>query len=385
MRSEFLPFSPPSLGEEEISEVVATLRSGWITRGPRTARFEAAFSDVVRAPGALAVNSCTAALHLALAAHDVGPGDEVITSTMTFAATANVVEHLGARPVLVDVERDTLNLDPEALARAVTDRTRAVIPVHYAGHPAEMDAIDDVAERHGLLVVEDAAHALPAAYRGRTIGSGTNPVAFSFYATKNLTTGEGGMLTGEGDWLERARILSLHGLSRDAWNRYDRDGSWKYDIAEPGYKYNMTDVAAALGLRQLERLDAFQQRRREVVGAYTAALCAEAALDLPTVRDHVDPAWHLFVIRIVPEALTIDRDAFMRELKQRNIGVSVHFIPLHLHSFYRGRYGYRPEDFPVALAAYERAISLPLHPGLSDADVADVVEAVLDVVRGHRR
>lgn len=385
MRAEFLPFSPPPIGEDEIAEVAEALRSGWITRGPRTARFEEAFARKVEARDALALSSCTAGLHLALAAHDVGPGDEVITSTLTFAATANVVEHLGARPVLVDVEPDTLNIDPAAVERAVTERTRAIIPVHYAGHPAEMDPIMELAEARNLIVLEDAAHALPAAYRGRPVGSGANPAAFSFYATKNLTTGEGGMLTGEGEWMERARILSLHGLSRDAWKRYDHGGDWKYDIREPGYKYNMTDIAAALGLRQLDRLDDFQTRRREVVEAYREGLGAEPTLRLPVARDHVEHAWHLFVIRILPEALRIDRDAFMEELKERNIGVSVHFIPLHLHSYYRETYGYSADDFPAAHTAYQGAISLPLHPGLTDGDVSDVIEAVLDVVKANRR
>src|SRR5438132_561210 len=263
-RRDFLPFSPPLVGEEEIREVVDTLRSDWITTGPKAKRFEQDFAAYVGAPGALALNSCTAGLHTALATLGIGPGDEVITTPMTFCASVNVIEHVGARPVLVDVEPDTLNIDPRQIAAAVTPRTRAILPVHYAGHPADLDGIEAVAHPHGLTVVEDAAHAIPARYKGRFIGSGTNPVAFSLYATKNLTTAEGGMLTGEGAFLDRARVLSLHGMSRDAWKRYDQGGSWRYEVLLPGFKYNMTDIQAAIGLCQLRKQDAFQRRRREI-------------------------------------------------------------------------------------------------------------------------
>src|SRR5436853_6760532 len=270
-RRDFLPFSPPLVGEEEIREVVDTLRSPWITTGPKTNRFEQEFAASLGAPGALALNSCTAAMHVALACLEIGPGDEVITTPMTFAATANVVEHVGARPVLVDVEPDTLNIDPERIAAAITPRTRAILPVHYAGHPVELDVITTLARVRGLAVVEDAAHAIPARFKGRFIGGGPNPTAFSFYATKNLTTAEGGMLTGEPAFLEQARTISLHGMNPDAWKRYDQGGSWHYDVLLPGFKYNMTDIQAAIGLCQLRRQDVFQRRRREVVARYTAA------------------------------------------------------------------------------------------------------------------
>src|SRR5437762_8932802 len=270
-RGTYLSFSPPLIGEEEIAEVVDTLRSDWITTGPKVAQFEAEFAARVSAPAAVAVNSCTAALHTALAVSEIGPGDEVITTPLTWAAAVTVIEHVRARPVLVDVEPDTLTIDPARIAAAITPRTRAVIPVHYAGHPADMASIDALAHDHRLLLLEDAAHALPAAYQERTIGSGANPVAFSFYATKNLTTAEGGMLTGEHGFLERARLLSLHGLSRDAWKRYDKGGSWRYEVLAPGFKYNMTDIQAALGLWQLRKLPAFQERRRQVVQRYTEA------------------------------------------------------------------------------------------------------------------
>ncbi len=385
MRDEHLPFNRPFIGEEEIDEVVQTLRSGWLTTGPRARRFEERFAARLGAPGALALNSCTAALHTALIALGIGPGDEVITTPFTFVASVNVIEHTGAHPVLIDVEHDTLNIDPRLVERAVTPRTRAIIPVHYAGHPVEMDPLLELAGHRNLAVVEDAAHAFPAAYRGVPVGSRKNPAAFSFYPTKNLTTGEGGMLTGDTDFLERARTISLHGLSRDAWRRYEKGGSWYYEVLLPGFKYNMPDILAALGLEQLSRIDEFQERRRAVVRAYTEAFSACTALETPIERPHVEHAWHLYVLRLREEALTIDRNRFIEELAARNIDVSVHFIPVHLHPYYSRKYGFRPEDFPVAYANYRRVISLPLYPGLQDRDVADVIEAVLDIARLYRR
>ena len=384
-RDTFLPFSPPSIGEEEIAEVVDTLRSSWITTGPKTKQFEAEFARAVDAPASLAVNSCTAALHVALAVLGVGPGDEVITTPMTFAASVNVIEHVGARPVLADVEPDTLNLDPAKVAAAITPRTKAILPVHFAGHPAELDALHDLARAHGLTIVEDAAHAVPAAYRGRPIGSGANPVAFSFYATKNLTTAEGGMLTGERSFIDRSAVLSLHGMSRDAWKRYGKGGSWFYEVLAPGFKYNMTDIQASLGLRQLDKLERFQRRRRQIVAAYDAAFADDPALETPVARPHVDHAWHLYVLRLRPEALRITREQFIDELTARNIGTSVHFIPIHLHPYYRDKYELPEGRYPVALANYRRMLSLPLHPRLEDGDVDDVIEAVLDVAHRWRR
>jgi dTDP-4-amino-4,6-dideoxygalactose transaminase len=385
IRTDFLHFAPPCIGQEEIREVVDTLSSGWITTGPKTRRFENEFATYVGARSALALNSCTAGLHVALVAARIGPGDEVVTSPMTFAATANVIEHVGASLVLADVEPDTLNISPAALEQALTSRTKAVIPVHYAGHPADLDPILDLAHPRGVFVIEDAAHALPARYRGRTIGSASHPTAFSFYATKNLTTGEGGMLTGAPAFLAEARSASLHGMSRDAWNRYDKGGSWYYEVTRPGFKYNMTDIQASLGLCQLQRMEAFQQRRREVVETYNAAFANDDALETPVERDDVEHAWHLYALRLNLRRLRITRNRFIDLLTARNIGTSVHFIPIHLHPYYRERYGFRPGDFPVAYANYQRLISLPLSPRLTDQDVADVVEAVLDIVRRHRR
>jgi dTDP-4-amino-4,6-dideoxygalactose transaminase len=384
-RSGYLPFARPLIGEEEIAEVVDTLRSGWITTGPKVARFEAEFAAAVSAPAAVGLSSCTAALHTALAVSGIGPGDEVITTPLTFAATVNVVEHVGARPVLVDVEPDTLTIDPVQIEAAITARTRAIIPVHYAGHPADMDWIHALARRHRLLVLEDAAHAIPASYGGRKIGSGPNPVAFSFYATKNLTTAEGGMLTGEPGFVERARVLSLHGMSRDAWKRYDKGGSWRYEVLAPGFKNNMTDIQAALGVWQLRKLAAFQERRREVVRLYAKAFQGTDALEPPVERRNVGHAWHLYVLRLRRRALRIGRDRFIEELGARNIGTSVHFIPIHLHPYYRDRYRWRPSSFPVAYDSFQRMISLPLDPRLSDQDVADVIDAVHDIVGTYRR
>ena len=384
-RRDFLPFSPPLIGEEEIREVVDTLRSDWITTGPKAKRFEQEFAAYLGAPAALALNSCTAGLHTALVTLGIGPGTEVITTTMTFAATVNVIEHVGARPVLVDVEPDTLNLDPVLVAAATPPRTRAILPVHYAGHPAPLDSIGELASTKGLTVIEDAAHALPAKHKGRPIGAGTNPTAFSFYATKNLTTAEGGMLTGDPEFIERARILSLHGMSRDGWRRYDRGGQWFYEVVAPGFKYNMTDIQAALGLWQLRKLAGFQERRRAVVRMYHAAFADQDALELPAERPGIEHAWHLYVLRLRPDALRIGRDVFIEELRERDIGTSVHFIPIHLHPYYRNKYGYRPEGFPVAYTNYQRMLSLPLNARLSDQDVADVIEAVTDVVRRYRR
>jgi dTDP-4-amino-4,6-dideoxygalactose transaminase len=384
-RRDFLPFNPPLVGEEEIREVVDTLRSPWITTGPKTRKFEQEFASFVHAPGALALNSCTAAMHTALACLRLGPGDEVITTPITFTATCNVIEHVGARPVLVDVEPDTLNIDPERVAAAITSRTRALLPVHYAGHPAERDVLEALARAKGLALIEDAAHALPASFRGQMIGASPNPVAFSFYATKNLTTAEGGALTADPEFLDGARIMALHGMSRDAWKRYDQGGSWRYEVVAPGFKYNMTDVAAAIGLWQLRKQDRFHRRRLEIVEAYTRAFSADDALEPPVQRSYVEHAWHLYVLRIRPEVLRIGRDRFIDELTARNIGTSVHFIPIHLHPFYRKKYGYQPGDFPVAFSNFERLLSLPLHPGLTDQDVADVIEAVLDVAQTFRR
>lgn len=384
-RQEFLSFSPPAVGQEEIEEVVETLRSGWITTGPKTEQFEAAFKSRVEAPAALAINSCSSGLHLALLSAGVRPGDEVITTPMSFCAGANVIEQVRATPRFADVEADTLNLDPGAIEHLVTPRTRAILAVHYAGHPAELETIRDIAQRYHLALIEDASHAVPASYKGRLIGSSENPAAFSFYATKNLTTGEGGMLTGSAELVSRARILALHGMTGDAWKRYSSGSSWFYGVDEPGFKYGMTDIQAAIGLAQLRQLSEFQRRRRQIAALYSAAFREVDALETPAERPEVEHAWHLYVLRLRLGALRIGRNRFAHELRARNIGTSVHFIPVHLHPYYSRKYQYRPEQFPVALGNYQRMLSLPIHPRLSDRDVNDVVEAVLDVVTRFAR
>lgn len=384
-RTEFLPFSPPDVTEEEIAAVVETLRSGWITSGPKTKEFEQAFAAFLGTENALALNSCTGGLHVALAALGIGAGDEVITTTMTFCSSVNVIEHVNARPVLVDIEPDTLTLNPEQVAAAITPRTKAILPVHFAGHSVDMNPIMDLARKHNLYIIEDAAHALPAAYEGQQVGTIGDLTAFSFYATKNLTTGEGGMLTGKPEYVERARLFSLHGMSRDAWKRYGAEGSWYYEVVEAGFKYNMTDIQAAMGLVQLKRLEQMQQRRREVVTRYQQAFATVSEVQIPAERPNVKHAWHLYVLRLNLEQLTIDRARFIEELKARNIGTSVHFIPVHLHPYYRDKYSWKPDTLPIAYREYQRTISLPLHSRLSDEDVDDVIAAVTDVIQANRR
>lgn len=374
MDESFIPFSPPMLDDDEIGEVTECLQSGWLTTGPKCREFEQRFAARLQCPAALALNSCTAALHTALAVLGIGPGDEVITSTFTFVSTVSVIEHVGARPVLVDVERDTLNLDPEQVAAAITPRTKALIPVHYAGHPCDMDSLRRLARNHGLAVVEDAAHALPAKHGDTWIGQGDNPCCFSFYATKNLSTGEGGMLTGSPEFIERARVASLHGMNRDAWKRYDKGGAWFYEVVMPGFKYNLPDVLAAIGLAQLRKLDRMQARRREVAASYREGF-ADLPLDLPCERPGIEHAWHLFPVRVRTGATEVDRAGLIQRLADRNIGTSVHFIPVHLHPYYRQKYGWRAADFPVAFDAYQRIVSLPFNAVLSPAEVTRVIDA----------
>ncbi len=386
MRETPLPFAAPLLGQEEIDGVVDCLRSGWLTTGMKVKEFEAAFASYVGARHALAVNSCTAALHLALEAHGVGPGDEVITTPMTFTATAAVIEHLGARPVFVDCEPGTLNLDPHGIADRITGRTRAILPVHFAGQSCDQDAIRAIAAEHGLPVVEDAAHAIPTRHRGRRVGSFGNAACFSFYATKNLTTGEGGMVVTDDDALmARMRLMHLHGMSRDAWKRYMQNGAWSYEILAPGFKYNMTDIAAAIGLGQLRQCDAFHRRRAEIARRYDEAFAELDGLHTPPVADRDGHAWHLYVVQVDEDRLGLDRAAFIEHLVRCRIGVSVHFIPLHVHPYYRDRYGFAPQDYPNALAAYRRIVSLPIYARMTDDDVADVIEAVRMAAGVHQR
>ncbi|MBA2677122.1 MAG: DegT/DnrJ/EryC1/StrS family aminotransferase [Ktedonobacteraceae bacterium] len=385
-RAAFLPFALPHITQAEIDEVVDTLRSGWLTTGPKTKRFEREFAERVGAPHALAVNSATAAMHLALDAIGLQPGDEVIVPVYTFTATAEVVVYFRARPVFVDIDPATCNLDPRELEKHITPRTRAIMVVHMAGLPAEMDAILDIAHAHSLPVIEDAAHAFPAKYRGRMIGTLGDMTAFSFYATKTLATGEGGMLTTtRADYAERAAMMALHGISRDAWKRYTAEGSWYYEVLQAGFKYNMTDIAASLGLHQLARCEELLERRSTIARRYTEAFSCLPELETPPDPMHVEHAWHLYMLRLRLESLSIGRDAFIQELTKANIGVSVHFIPLHLHPFYRQAWQLQPTDFPRALGEYQRAISLPIYPGMTDEDIEDVIAAVAHIIAAHRR
>jgi len=391
MRKSFLDFSPPNIGEEEIREVLDTLRSDWITTGPKVRRFEEEFAAYLGAEAALAVSSGTDAMLVGLAALGVGPGDQVITTPMTFCSTVHVIEHLGARPVLVDVEADTLNIDPQAVEKVLSgirhpaSGIKGIIPVHLYGHPCEMDAILKLAQQEGLFVLEDAAHGLPARYQDKMVGTLGDLTAFSFYATKNLTTAEGGMLTGSKALLDKARPWTLHGMSRDAYKRYSAEGSWYYEVILPGFKCNLTDIQASLGIHQLKKLPAFQEKRRTIVDRYNRAFRNMPEIAVPVERPGVESARHLYVIRLNPETLNIDRNRFIEELKSRNIGTSVHFIPVHLHPYYRDKYGYRPEDLPVTYENYLRIISLPLHTRLSDPDVEDVIEAVTDVIKKFKK
>lgn len=386
VRKEFLPFALPLLGEEEKQEVLKVLESGWITTGPRAFEFEKRIAAYVGASHAIALSSCTAALHVSLAALGIAEGDEVITSTLTFCSTANVIIHLRAKPLLVDVEPETLTMDPFQLERKVTHRTRAVVPVHYAGHPCRMDEIGAIARAKGIRVVEDAAHALGATYRGKKIGTISELSCFSFYAIKNMTTAEGGAVTLEdGELANKIRLYSLHGMSKDAWKRYTSTGSWYYEVLYPGFKYNLTDIQAALGLCQLAKLEAFQAKRQELASLYDQAFSGMDEISALPVRSEVTHARHLYPILLNLGSLKIDRARFIEELRAENIGTTVNFVPVHMHPYYRDTFGYKSGDFPVAEDAYWRLISLPLYPRMTTQDAEDVVEAVKKVALYFRK
>jgi perosamine synthetase len=384
--SEFIPFHKPAIGDDEVRSVVETLKSGWLTTGLKVKGFEEDFAKYVGSKHAIAVNSGTAALHLALDAIGIKEGDEVIVPTMTFTATAEVVLYFKASPVLVDCEGDTLNLDPAKIEGAITPRTKAIVPVHMAGQPCNMDEILKIARRHNLRVIEDAAHALPAAYHGRTVGTIGDITCFSFYATKTITTGEGGMATTDNaKWAERMRIMSLHGISHDAWKRYTKEGSWYYEVVYPGFKYNLTDLAAAIGREQLKKCGEFWQARRGIAMLYAKAFADLDAVNTPVWRDDVQHAWHLFVLQLDAARLKIDRNQFIEALRDKGIGTSVHFIPLHLHPYYREKSGYMPADFPNASAVFQRIISLPIYPAMTESEVERVIDAVAEIARKFRR
>lgn len=386
-KDSFLPYCLPDITDAEICEVIATLKSGWLAKGPRTISFENKFAEYVGAKYAVAVNSCTAALHTALVAAGIGSGDEVITTPMTFAASVNTILHTGAKPVFVDIDPETACIDPDKIEEKITHRTKAIVPVHYAGQACDLDRIYDIADEYGLFVSEDAAHAIYTRYKGRMIGE--NPkgtVSFSFYATKNLCTGEGGMLvTNDENTANKARVLVTHGMSKNAWNRYAKNGLWMYDIEEPGYKYNMFDIQAALGLKQLERLPEMQKKREKIARRYNEVFEGLEEIELPKVPLHTTThCWHLYIIKLVPERLSIDRDQFIIELSKLNIGTSVHFIPVHMMSAYKERFGFKKGDLPLAESYFERIISLPLYSSMSSDDVEYVIESVKNICEKYR-
>ena len=381
---KFLPFAVPDIDETDVNAVAQVVRSGWLTSGSKVQQFEAEFAAYVGAEHAIAVNSCTAALHLSLEAIGLQRGDEVITSPYTFAATAEVIRYFDAHPVLVDINAEDFNISPELIAKAIGPHTKAIIPVHIAGLPADLDAIHKLARQHNLRVIEDAAHAFPAMYKGTTIGGASDFTCFSFYATKTLTTGEGGMIcTNNKGWADRCRSMALHGITRDAWKRYAADGSWYYEIEAAGYKYNLTDIAAGLGLSQLQKAERMRNRRREVARQYTEAFADLPEIQIPADRSDSEHAWHLYMLRLNLERLDIGRDQFITELKSRDVGTSVHFIPLHLHPYYREKYGYVAKQYPVANEQYLREISLPISSGMTDQDVRKVIAAVSEVISKH--
>lgn len=384
--ASFIPYHRASIGQEEIEAVLKVLRGGWLTTGQCTREFEASFAEYTGAKHAVAVSSCTAALHLALAAIDLGEYNEVILPTMTFAASGEVVFYSGARPVLVDSAPNSFHMDPGLIQAAITPRTKAIIPVHYSGYAHELDAILEIAARYRLKVIEDAAHAFPSRYQGKMIGTVGDITCFSFYATKTITTGEGGMITTEDpDLAARMRLLSLHGISRDAWKRYTSEGSWRYDIEAVGYKYNLTDLQAAIGIAQLRKCEVLLARRAALAARYTMNLSSLDAFATPAAPLHVQNAWHLYVLQVNEEVLRIGRDRLIEELKARGICTSVHFIPLHLHPLYREHCRYRVGQFPNAERHFSRAVSLPLFPDLSLDEQDRIIEALHDIARIYRR
>lgn len=377
IRSNYLVFGAPQITDAEINEVVDSLQSGWLGTGPKVAQFEKLFQQYVGANYAMAVNSCTAGLHLSMIVAGLGPGDEVITTPMTFCATVNSIIHAGATPVLVDCQRDTQLIDPQMIEDAITPRTRAIVPVHLCGRSCDMDAILDIAARHDLIVIEDAAHAIETVYKGRKIGNISHLTAFSFYVTKNVITGEGGMITTNNpDFADKIKMYGLHGMSRDAWKRFSDEGYKHYQVLFPGFKYNMMDLQAAIGIHQMARVEENWQRRDQIWQIYHTAF-ADLPIDLPPLDEvNTRHARHLYTLMIDEARCGLTRDSFMQRLHALNIGTGVHYIGVHLHQYYRERFGYRPEDFPNATWLSERTVSIPLSPALTDQDVEDVIETI---------
>jgi dTDP-4-amino-4,6-dideoxygalactose transaminase len=381
-----MPFHRAWLDEDEIQEVIGTLKSGWLTTGPRTHQFEEDFKNYIGCRHAIGLNSCTAGLHLSLVALGFEPDSEVISTPMTFPATANVVVHERLRPVFVDIEPGTLNIDPAKIEEKISSKTRAIFPVHFAGHPCEMDSIQAIADKHNLVVIEDAAHALESIYKGKKIGNLGHMTSFSFYANKNMTTGEGGMLTVNDDELaEKIRVMRLHGLNKDAWKRFGKSGFAHWQLHTPGYKYNMPDISAALGIHQLKKVNKFWEIRKHYVEIYDEAFKNIPELEILIRKDDVQSAYHLYIVALLLDRLTIDRDQFLHEIQTRGIGVAVHYIALHLQPYYREQFKAKAEDCPVASSYSERILTLPLYPKMSTQDVARVIETVTDIIKKYRR
>jgi len=375
-RKKYLIFGSPLIEEPEIQEVVDTLRSGWLGTGPKVARFEDIFKQYTGAKFAIALNSCTAGLHLSMIVTGIRSGDEVITTPLTFASTSNAIIHTGATPVFVDVEKETMNIDPEKIEEAITPRTRAIIPVHFAGRPCNMDAIMDIARQHDLIVIEDAAHCIEGWYKGEKIGNIGDMSCFSFYVTKNIVTGEGGMVTTNKEvWADKIKMYGLHGLSKDAWKRYSDEGFIHYQVLFPGFKYNMMDIQASLGIHQMKRIDKYLKRRKEIWEKYNSAFSNLPVFCPAEPEEDTVHARHLYTLLIDIDKIKKTRDAVQQELHELNIGTGIHFISLHLHDYYRKTYGFKPDDFPNAKFISDRTISLPLSAKLTDEDVDDVIQA----------
>ncbi len=386
VRDKFLPVALPWINEEEINIVGDILRSGWLTTGPKVKEFEEKFANYVNAGYAVALNSCTGAMHCALLALGIKKGDEVITSTLTFAATGHVIQYVGAKPVLVDIKKDTYNIDPEEIKNKITKNTKAVISVDYAGQPCDYDEILKIANEYNLYTIDDSAHAVGAEYKGKKIGTLCDVTCFSFYAIKNMTTGEGGMATTNNDnFANKIRKFSYFGISKDAWKRYAHGGKWYYEIEDLGYKYNMMDIQAVMGLKQLEKVDGFNEIRRNYAKYLTDKLSKIPEIQIPIEKNNLKHVRHLYPIVVKTEMLKIDRNKFIDALNAENIGTSVHFIPLHRHPYYQKTFGYKVGDFPVADYVYERFISLPLYPKITERDLDNVVDAVKKIVEWYRK
>lgn len=385
-RAQLLKYNEATIEDMEFENVIATLKSGWLSRGAGTNAFEEKFKALTGAKYAIAMNSATAALHIALLCAGVGEGDEVITTPLTFASSANTIIHCGATPVFVDIDPETMCIDPSKIEEKITERTKAIVPVHFAGHSCDMDAIIEIAKKHDLFVSEDAAHAVYTKYKDRMIGNVADATSFSFYATKNICTGEGGMLTtNDPEIASKAREISLHGMTKNAWNRYDAKGSWRYDISFPGFKYNMTGIQAALGIAQIDKIEDMQKKREYIAEKFNNAFMDNECIITPAVKEYTRHAWHIYYIQLKTDKLKVSRDEFIELMKEYQVQPSVHFLPVHLMTYYKERYGYKQGDFPNAELYSDRTISIPLYPNMSDEDVKYVIDVINFLVKNNKR